>query len=455
MTKTWKKFRTYNICDAARIEQALLEKCCEMRWDESYLRLTDNLQISPSERCLSLAVESGSIIILNDLLTRQPRLTSDDWYSALRQAFEIFRENDWDTLQVIDILRKKVDLEYSSDSVESIIHSAARKGDDDLLSKVITFYENKDLKNSEGKTCLHLATQEHHCVCVQIALKNGVSQEIRDANGELSIHYACKKGFLDIVEILVSEDQCIIHYESRFGCTALHLAAREDNLEISKFLLSSGASLNALDKNGETPAYYAARSQKADVLKFLVDSGFDISETPDEGASLFAMATMSLNPAGMDVLLEIHKNPKSLVNRCLAYTVSSLREASEETSLQSITRLFEKGAVPNYTTEAGIPLIQLGMHCKRSIEILKLLIRKGASVQIPNQDTGDTALHVAVTEENEYYVEFILGCENHHGLLDIRNKNGETPLQIAVGKGLTSIIELLTNEMANKPIVNI
>lgn len=447
MTKKWIKYRKGNAQYTSVKEHELLEKSCEMKWHASYLRLTDKLQIRPSKRCLTLAVNSGSNKIIEDLLTRQPSLTNDDWYLALRQAFEKLTENDMDTMRVIWTIKTKVELEYSSDSVESIIHTAAREGNADLLSKVITMYERKNVLNSEGKTCIHLATQEHHCVCVCIALENGVSQRIGDGKGELAIHYACREGFLDIAEELVSQDPDVIHCESDLGCTALHFAASENNLEISKFLLSHGASLNAKDKNCETPAHYAARSSKAEVLKLLLES-----ELISNGDDLFAVVTKTGNTEGMDVLLEKQINMvtrQNLLNRGLADTISNWT-ASDDSRLQSVMHLLNKGADPAHMTEDGIPLVQLGMHHKCSTEIIRLLFSKGACVRTRNKKTGDTALHVAVTEENQNYIEDLLDSDNNSELLELRNNNGEIPLHIAAKKGLASIIGLLTNERTNK-----
>lgn len=248
MTRKWQKFRKCHCELASEMEQEILERSCEMQWESSFLRLMDKFPIILSKRCLSLAVDSGSNIIIEYLLARHLTLTKDDLYLALRQAFEKFTKNDADTLQVILTLKRKVDMDYNSELVESMIHSASRQGDDDLLSKVITFYSEKNVKNKEGKTCIHLATEAHHCHCVRTALRHGVSQLIRDSKSELAIPYACRKGYLDKVEILVSQNADIIHVETQSGCTALHLATELNHLEICKYLLKYGANVNAADK---------------------------------------------------------------------------------------------------------------------------------------------------------------------------------------------------------------
>ena len=136
----WPKIRKENLVFAKEREQELLETCCEMGWTESFFRLTEKLQIRPSKACLSLAVSSENIHILKELSWNRS-LTKDDWYLALLQACEKLEQDELEMIKIIRFIRKKkVPFEYQSENVESIIHSAGRRGDDVLLSKFISFY---------------------------------------------------------------------------------------------------------------------------------------------------------------------------------------------------------------------------------------------------------------------------------------------------------------------------
>ena len=77
------------------------------------------------------------------------------------------------------------------------------------------------------------------------------------------------------------------------------------------------------------------------------------------------------------------------------------------------------------------------------IEIAKLLLEHGANAS-HIQKTGDwTPLHRAVDSENIELVELLLRYqpERNH-----RNKNGESPLDLAKKKNLPEIIKLLNQE---------
>ena len=244
LSKKWSSIRRDCPEFAREREQEHLEKCCEMGWTVSYFRSVERLQLSPNKACLPLTINSGNIQILKDLAQNES-LTKDDWYSALRQACAKLEENDSDSLEIILFITERVPFDYKSEAEESIIHSAARTGDDLLLSKVMSFYNDKNFANEAGLTCLHLATQGNHYYCVQHALKNEASQRMPDLNGELPLHYACKLGFTEITKLLLEEDPEVVNCISYSRRTPLHLSAENGHFEITAILVSKGASLQA------------------------------------------------------------------------------------------------------------------------------------------------------------------------------------------------------------------
>src|SRR5207253_3357553 len=57
------------------------------------------------------------------------------------------------------------------------------------------------------------------------------------------------------------------------GWSPMHIAVREDSLPIAKFLIASGANIDAQNQNGITPLHYAAASDGYEMVKLLLESG--------------------------------------------------------------------------------------------------------------------------------------------------------------------------------------
>lgn len=59
-------------------------------------------------------------------------------------------------------------------------------------------------------------------------------------------------------------------YDSR---TPLHIAAKEDRIEIVRFLIARGANVNAVDRWKQTPMYESITNRCGKVTKILASMG--------------------------------------------------------------------------------------------------------------------------------------------------------------------------------------
>ena len=451
LRKAWLKLRQESPEEANQYEIKVVEKCCEMRWEHSYFRLTNRLPVPVTKACLTKAISGISTSIVKDLLTHNELALSDDeCYAALRYACDMYNVNDGDTQKIFHLIKRRVPIDYVSETKESIIHQAGRSGDIVLLAKVITFYDDKNITNKNGQTCMHLATEGNHALFVTQALKLGVSQRKRDSRGELPIHYACTQGLLEIAEILLNHDSDIVYEKSNTGSTPLHLATQKQHPQICILLVRQRADLFACNKARKTPAYYAASINNGDILGHFLTVGLDAYFRTEAGEDLLTVATKAGNSEGMDVLLNTLGNTQTkqrLLNDCLFNIICQKEDYAEilDNKHQSIMLLIEKGASINCVNSKGSPLLQTALESKCALKILELLIENGAYVRTRNS-TGDTALHVAVKEDNKEAAELILENDQRDDLLNIRNNKNKMPLHIAADLGKAELVSLLKSE---------
>ena len=101
---------------------------------------------------------------------------------------------------------------------------------------------------------------------------------------------------------LVADDVDVKSAEAD-GTTALHWAARQDDLELATRLLDAGADPGAPNRYGVTPLYLAALNGSARMLEALLEAGASAQEVGREGETVLMTAARTGNVEAAQVLL--------------------------------------------------------------------------------------------------------------------------------------------------------
>ena len=114
-----------------------------------------------------------------------------------------------------------------------------------------------------------------HIQCLKKYIKSGSDVNQKDPFEYTLMHWAVIKQNLEWGELLVKSSPSIVNIKGGYwGNTPLHFASSE-NKEFVQFLISSGASINAQNDEGNTPLHNALISQKEENAEILRQAGAD------------------------------------------------------------------------------------------------------------------------------------------------------------------------------------
>ncbi|WP_265044649.1 MULTISPECIES: ankyrin repeat domain-containing protein [unclassified Wolbachia] len=226
--------------------------------------------------------------------------------------------------------------------------------------------------------------------------------------------YIKKKHQDKLSEIVNAKDGCDI--------APLHLAAGNGKLDIVKYLINKGASIDVRDCFYQTPLYWAAKSGELDMVKYLVNKGASVDIEDSYGWTAlywavenenFYIAEYLIKEKGIDVSAR-YSNGKTM-----------LHEAIRFAKLDAVRYLIGKGIdIDIKDGYGGTPLHWAAIRGK--IDMVRYFIEQGADVNAKDNDDL-TSLHWAVLYANLKVVRCLVEDGSD---VDAKDKRGWTPLHL-------------------------
>ncbi len=253
-----------------------------------------------------------------------------------------------------------------------------------------------------------------------------IEKETQKNDGETELHIAAKKQNAEAVEFLIREKSTYFvdvsnplemnpNVTNSNLDTPLHVAVTGNNPEIVTALISSGADVNAINRDGNVPLHKAAESGKDQNTAVLIKSGAEINaknlnlETPlivatKSGTKCNDRSTHFFKdkPAVVRTLL---RSDKVDVNTTTKNGETALHFAAEKGDTEIIDALAETGNLEvNRRNKQDISTaLQLAAE-NQHLDVVKRLINLGAEVNVQRAD-GWTPLYTAAYNGDEDVVE--------------------------------------------------
>uniref|UniRef100_A0A7M5V2J9 Palmitoyltransferase n=1 Tax=Clytia hemisphaerica TaxID=252671 RepID=A0A7M5V2J9_9CNID len=135
------------------------------------------------------------------------------------------------------------------------LHWAIRQGLLDMVIMLMRHGADPSLEDNEGCAGIHLAAQFGHSTIVAYLLSKGVDVDVMDQNGMTPLMWASYRSFgIDPLRLILNFGASVNYCDSNYKNTALHWAIASSNTNSVPSLLKSGASLEATNNKGQTPA---------------------------------------------------------------------------------------------------------------------------------------------------------------------------------------------------------
>lgn len=213
-----------------------------------------------------------------------------------------------------------------------------------------------------------------------------------------------KAGFLP--DSIIEEKQC--H-------TALHKAVVCKNVDVVKALIKLNADCNVKETQGGcTPLHFAVNFKVPLIAQILIDGGADLEAEDKGGLTPLFHAIYKNDLLFVNFLIELGANIHHLCSDLLVYPLNVAANLGYKAIAEA---LLKHGADASRVAPgtANLPIHSVAMsrngktpECAEQLKgIVELLIKQGSEVDVPNKD-GNTPMQLALREHNFTVVEVLI-----------------------------------------------
>ncbi|GFY74230.1 poly polymerase tankyrase [Trichonephila inaurata madagascariensis] len=284
-----------------------------------------------------------------------------------------------------------------------------------------------DKGNKKSYTALHIACQEGHTDVVRVLIRHkaNVDKMTNAQHDKLTpLMFASQKGHLEVVKLLI-EHNAQVEMKDKKQRTALTHAVINGHAHVTSYLLRLGANPNSTDSSGNTLVHYAAAYGWYFCLKLLIEAGASLNLPNDWKITPLSLAFMKGHMGLVDFLVEqpgIDINVDVNNESGMTLVMQALRSNINHSMLERIHFLVVKQK--SDCTKVDF----MGNNAFHHLVL--------AEVSVVHYETKAQQEHDALIQE---ITKLLLdhGCDPM-----VRNKEGESPFNLAVKEGCLLLVKM-------------
>jgi len=372
----------------------------------------------------------------------------------------------------------------STPKKEITVQQLIKEGRIQEAKDLFTTKTDINMADEDGNTALHLAAAINESDLVQFLLIKGADSKLKNLNGDTALHVAIKKDHMNCAKILSVQNDDIFIKDAE-DITALTLGMDKGGEWYDTMICEETGAIK--DENGEGILHYFVRTRDELAITYCINKNLPLNGKNNKGESPLALAFASADdPAAVRIASQLILANAELCRGDYAYFEDAVRThnmiirfADGQTPLHIATINGHTGVVNYILSEktsvrlsdilqaqdiSGATPLHEAVRYGRT-DIAKLLLTNGAEVDaldsigkspflliIPTNAQysvystllqynakatqkdmyGDTVLHVATMGNAP--VEVLALLASHGAGVNERNKQGVTPLSLAIEK---------------------
>ncbi|CAE7840320.1 unnamed protein product [Symbiodinium sp. CCMP2592] len=320
----------------------------------------------------------------------------------------------------------------SEDRMGQMLLQAVYMEDQVTLEHLIKQKANLESRDETGATALHIATTRNMASTVSWLLRHRADCFAKDGDGYHALTWACIKGHLQIVKILLEARASIEEAASSSGKTPLSLAAERGHMEVVEELLAKQARLDQTNTDGSTPLHAAAHQCEVEVVARLLSRKSLVNVADNEGWTPLMYAVNSPAAASDSVRPELSERKVHIEGAI-----------GRKSTLELL--LLHKADANAQSVDGFSPLIIVCAYDRP--HAVKQLLDAKAQVNMATMK-GQSAMLMAAVNDLPVVAKALIA-----GSADVNQANGkgESPLSVSEKNGFREVADLLKSAGALPP----